>query len=129
MDRRPSTSARDESGAHRHASIRLRNGILALGTLILVSGKAFASSPDARAAHNSAVASGCVKASGLRNARPVGGPIDFDDRVGYTALLIQGNYPQPHMNNKSGQVLCLFNKKSRTPYVSEANGIIESVKR
>lgn len=102
--------------------------ILALSAFVAICGNVHASSPDAWATHNKLVASSCVKASGLRDARPIGDPVDFDDRVGYTALLIQGHYPQPHMKNKIGRVLCLFDKRSRTPYVSEADSIVGSIK-
>jgi len=45
----------------------------------------------------------------------------FDDRVGYSALLIQGKYPQAHMKNKTGQKLCLWNKATKKAYLTEAN--------
>lgn len=80
-----------------------------------------ASSPEAWLAHEKEVTSRCMKASGLRNAKPAGDIIDFDDRVGFTALLIIGTYPQPHMNNRKGHSLCLFDRRTRMPYVSEAN--------
>jgi hypothetical protein len=54
--------------------------------------------------------------------------VDFDDRVGYTAMIIQGHYPQPHMKNQRGRVLCLFEKRSRTAYISSADAIIGSSK-
>jgi hypothetical protein len=46
--------------------------------------------------------------------------VDFDDRLGVGAIVIQGEYPQKHMKNAQGRVLCLFHKKTRTPYISEA---------
>lgn len=96
------------------------------GAILMPYGIAHAASPDAWTTHHRQVASSCVKASGLRDARPAGAPVDFDDRVGYTAIVIQGRYPQPHMENRSGGVLCLFEKRSRTPYVSDADAMIRS---
>ena len=52
--------------------------------------QAHASSPDAWAAYDKAVLTRCTKASSLKNAKPVGNPAQFDDRVDYTALLLQG---------------------------------------
>jgi hypothetical protein len=43
----------------------------------------------------------------------------FDDAVGYDALVVSGTYPQPHMKNQPGKMLCLFNKKTRKASVSE----------
>lgn len=85
-------------------------------------------SPDAWTAHYRQVVSSCIKASGLSDARPAGVPVDFDDRVGYTAIVIQGHYPQPHMEDRNGRVLCLFEKRSRTPYVADADAMIRSRK-
>jgi hypothetical protein len=96
--------------------------------IFTVCGITHAASPDAWAAHHKEVTSGCINASGLRNARLAGEPVDFDDRVGYTAIVIQGHYPQPHMKNRSGRVLCLFEKRSRTPFVSQADALIRAIK-
>ena len=41
--------------------------------------------------------------------------------MGYTALLLQGRYPQKHMNNLLGRELCLFERKSGTAHVTEAD--------
>ena len=82
---------------------------------------AMASSPAAWSAHDREVAESCSKASGLKNAVATGKPIVFDDRVGVTALLVSGRYPQPHMKNQLGRVLCLFDRKSREATVSPAD--------
>ena len=76
-------------------------------------GTAMASSPSSWSAHDKEVAESCSKASGLNNAVATGKPIVFDDRVGVTALLVTGRYPQPHMKNQPGRVLCLFDRKTR----------------
>ena len=94
----------------------------------MASGITYASTPDAWAAYYQGVASSCVKASGLLNARPAGDPVDFEDRIGYTVMVIQGYYPQPLLKNQRGRVLCLFEKRSRKAYVSAADAIIRSSK-
>lgn len=83
-----------------------------------------ATAPDAWAAYYKQVTASCVEASGLRDARPLGDPVDFDDRVGYTAMVIQGRYPQSHMKNKRGRMLCLFDKRSQTAHIAPADAMI-----
>jgi hypothetical protein len=92
-------------------------------TALATQAQAQASSPDAWAAFDKAVLASCTKASGLANAKPVGNAAQFDDRVGYTALLLQGQYPQKHMKGRQGTELCLYNKKSKTAYVTEWDSI------
>ena len=64
---------------------------------------------------------------GLRRRQPIeahktlGKPALFSDDVGYTALLLQGRYPQKHMKNLLGRELCLFERKSGTAHVTEAD--------
>ncbi|MFL6609964.1 MAG: hypothetical protein ACJ8HF_17180, partial [Pseudomonas sp.] len=59
----------------------------------------------------------------LKNAEPVGTAAQFDDRVGYTALLLQGQYPQKHMKGATGTELCLYRKKTQTAFVTEWDSI------
>ncbi|PMW93983.1 hypothetical protein C1X59_29060 [Pseudomonas sp. FW215-R2] len=101
---------------------------LALSVLCLIAPFAHASSPDAWAAHDKAVLASCTKASGLKDAKPVGNAAQFDDRVGYTALLLQGQYPQKHMKGQQGTELCLYNKKSKTAFVTEWDSIRPTAK-
>lgn len=89
---------------------------------------AHASSPDAWAAYDKTVLASCTKASGLKNAKPVGNAAQFDDRVGYTAVLLQGQYPQKHMKGQQGTELCLYNKKSKTAFVTEWDSIRPTAK-
>ncbi|GGK28047.1 hypothetical protein SAMN04490189_3542 [Pseudomonas koreensis] len=91
--------------------------------LAALTSQAHASSPDAWAAYDKAVLASCTKASGLKDAKPVGTPAQFDDRVGYTAVLLQGQYPQKHMKGQQGSELCLYNKKSKTAFVTEWDSI------
>ncbi|ALI02398.1 hypothetical protein C1Y08_12775 [Pseudomonas sp. FW306-02-F02-AA] len=92
-------------------------------SLTAITSQAFASSPDAWAAHDKAVLASCTKASQLSHAKPVGNAAQFDDRVGYTALLLQGQYPQKHMKGQQGTELCLYNKKSKTAYITEWDSV------
>ncbi|MES2511113.1 MAG: hypothetical protein V4625_14375 [Pseudomonadota bacterium] len=94
---------------------------LAVLVVLAASGAAFASTPAAWSDHDKEVAATCAKASGLKDAQPVGTPMAYDDRVGFTALLIQGRYPQPHMKNRVGRELCLFDRETREAAVIEAD--------
>ncbi|WP_212625757.1 hypothetical protein [Pseudomonas sp. PP3] len=101
---------------------------LCLTALTALATQAHASSPDAWAAYDKTVLASCTKASGLKDAKPVGNAAQFDDRVGYTALLLQGQYPQKHMKGAQGTELCLYNKKSKTAYVTEWDSIRPAAK-
>lgn len=81
----------------------------------------YGSSEQAWNKHDQEIKAACIKASQLKNAKTVSNVMLFDDRVGYSALLIQGKYPQSHMKNKTGQELCLWNKTSKKAYLTEAN--------
>lgn len=87
-----------------------------------------AATPNVWAAYERRVVSTCVKASNLRNARPAGEIINFDDRAGFSALVIDGRYPQAHMKNQRSRVLCLFNKRTRKAFISEADSIVEKLR-
>lgn len=78
-----------------------------------------ASGQDAWAQHDRDVATACIKASGLTNAKAVGKPVVFDDTVAQTALLVSGTYPQKHMAGKKGQMLCLYDRKAKTAQAQE----------
>jgi hypothetical protein len=82
---------------------------------------AFGSSEQAWSKHDQDVKAACIKASQLKDAKTVSNVMLFDDRVGYSAILIQGKYPQAHMKNKIGQELCLWNKTSKKAYLTEVN--------
>ncbi|NJP12502.1 MAG: hypothetical protein HC866_26055 [Leptolyngbyaceae cyanobacterium RU_5_1] len=94
---------------------------LLLVTRALLTSTAEASSPDAIKKHQQEVLNRCLKASGLKDPKPVGTIIIFGNDVGYDALMVRGNYPQSHMNNQMGQSLCLFNRRTRQAYVSDAS--------
>ena len=106
----------------------MRTATLAFLCLTARAAQAHASSPDAWAAYDKTVLASCTKASGLKEAKPVGNAAQFDDRVGYTALLLQGQYPQKHMKGAQGTELCLYNKESKTAYVTEWDSIRPATK-
>jgi len=85
----------------------------------LFSTVAQASSDQAWNDHTTQMSHRCIAASGLKDVKAVGKPAEFDDRVGYSALLLEGRYPQKHMNNRKGSELCLFNKQDKTAFVTE----------
>ena len=87
----------------------------------LAAGAINASAPAAWSAHDREVAEACTKASGLKNAVASGKLIVFDDSIAQTALLVSGRYPQPHMNNQAGRVLCLFDRQTREATVAPAD--------
>jgi len=92
--------------------------------LLCLCATAQASSDEAWAAHDQQVIDACVAASQLKDSQPVGRPAEFDDSVGYSALLLQGRYPQAHMKNRQGRELCLFDKKQQRAQVSEWDSIM-----
>lgn len=90
-------------------------------TLLAMAGPAHASSDDAWKEHDRAVIEQCQQASQFPDAAPAGEPVLFDDEAGMTALLIQGHYPQDHMNGQAGQELCLFLRSSQEVYIADAD--------
>jgi hypothetical protein len=98
-------------------------GFLFVSGLLLVA-TAQASTPSAWADHDRQLTQACIAASGLRDARPVGAPIAYDDRVPVTALVLAGRYPQKHMNNRPGRELCVWDRKAGKAYVSEADQLL-----
>ena len=59
----------------------------------------------------------------MSHAKPVGKAAQFDDRVGYSALLLEGQYPQKHMKGQRGTELCLYHKQSKTAHVTEWDSV------
>lgn len=100
--------------------VELRHLTLAF---IIAVAPAQSATPDAWSEHQREVVAACILASNLRNPKVGGDFVDFDDRVGYTAVIIDGRYPQAHMKNKRGRVLCLFDKRNRTAFVSPADSL------
>ena len=92
-----------------------------LPALLLSSTLAHASSEDAWKKSREVMVQACVNASHLSKVRVLGEPIEYDDNTGYSALLLEGRYPQQHMKNKRGRELCLFQRSSGRASVSEAD--------
>lgn len=87
--------------------------------LITVATQAHASSPDAWAALDKKMIDSCIKVSQLKNAKPAGESAEFDDNLGYNALLLKGQYRQAFMKGKTGTELCLYDRKHKRAQVSE----------
>lgn len=86
---------------------------------------AWASSPAAWKDYDQRLTKACIAASGLKDVKPVGGPIQYDNRVPVTALVLAGRYPQKHMNNRPGRELCVWDRKAGKAYVSEADQLLK----
>lgn len=97
--------------------------------LLCPAGPAIGAAEDAWAAYEKEVATACAEASNLRSAKACGKIVEFDDSVGFSALVIDGRYPQPHMQNQRGRVLCLFDKRTRKAFVSGADAMIGKGRR
>ncbi|MET0254468.1 MAG: hypothetical protein ABWZ54_11390 [Luteibacter sp.] len=96
--------------------------VLASGMLVACCAQA--SSPAAWKDYDQRLTKACLAASGLRDVKPVGGPIQYDDRVPVTALVLAGRYPQKHMNNRPGRELCVWDRKAGKAYVAEADQLL-----
>ena len=96
---------------------------------MLISPAALASSANAWQDHDAAVKSACIKASSLSKARAVGNIHLFDDRAGFSALLIEGVYPQKQMKNQRGRELCLYQRTSKQAFIAEADDLQAIEKR
>ncbi|WP_035715413.1 hypothetical protein [Azorhizobium doebereinerae] len=81
--------------------------VLACG--LAAAGPASAASPDAWAELFAKAKAACLTASGLKEARALGTPTDFSDRV---LVLVSGRWPQPHMKNEKATFACLYGKAS-----------------
>ena len=92
----------------------------------VMAGTVLASTPQAWSAYDAEVLKACVAASSLRNPHAAGQRVDFDDSIGYSALLLSGSYPQPHMKNQPGRELCLFDRRTRTAVIAEADGLVRA---
>ncbi|WP_110972789.1 hypothetical protein [Pseudomonas huaxiensis] len=92
---------------------------LTLLSTLLLAGTAQASSDQAWAEHDKQLLRACTQASQLKDVRALGKSAEFDDRTGYSALLLQGRFPQKHMNNRKGTELCLYDRRHKTATVTE----------
>lgn len=95
---------------------------------LLVSTQAMASSSDAWAQHDAQVKAACIKASGLKNAKPLGDIVLFEDNVG-SALLLEGTYPGKNMKNQRGRKLCLYERtEGHKVHITDADTLITKKK-
>lgn len=94
----------------------------------LLAAQAHASSDQAWKEHDARLLSACKAVSGLQDVHPAGQPVLFDDRLGLTALMLEGRYPQPHMKDQRGRELCLFERKSRKAHIAEADTLLDTRK-
>ncbi len=101
----------------------MKTAFVVLLTAACAIGQAQASSAQAWKDLDKAVLAGCLKASQLKDVKPVGSSARFDDRTGFDAVLLQGHYPQKHMNNRQGRELCLYERKTGTASVTEWDSI------
>lgn len=84
----------------------------------------WASTDDAWAEDAKAMKTACLKASQLKKPAVSSDNILFDDSVGYSALVISGHYPQVRLQNKRGSELCLWDRKTKTAHISEADTLL-----
>ena len=93
--------------------------------LLLGSAPAWASTAEAWAGPAPRGGGAGRKTPGLRQVRAGGQVLPFDDEVGYSALLLQGRYPQPHMQGRQGRELCLYRRATGKASVSEADALLK----
>jgi hypothetical protein len=97
--------------------------------LAAITTHANASTSEAWNAMDKAMIDSCLKASQLKNTKPAGSPAMFDDSVGYSALLLKGRYPQPHMKNLAGTELCLYQRQNKKATVTEWDKVMTVPKK
>lgn len=95
--------------------MKLRAVILGLCIAAASAATAEASSPAAWADLFKRASAACVKASALTKAKAVT-PVDFTDKV---LVIVDGQWPQPHMKNAAARFVCLYDKRARTAEASE----------
>lgn len=88
-------------------------------TCAMASGMAHASSTQAWNDYRQQMVKSCLAATQFKNAHVLGKPAEFDDRVAYSALLIEGVYPQKHMKQRTGTELCLYDRQRQQAFVTE----------
>lgn len=96
---------------------------LLLPAMLVTTSLAQASSDEAWQKSRQVMKQACINASTLSKVRVLGDAIAYDDSVGYSALLLEGRYPQAQMKNKRGRELCLFQRSSGRASVSEADAL------
>ncbi|WNW13622.1 hypothetical protein RRX38_21485 [Pseudomonas sp. DTU_2021_1001937_2_SI_NGA_ILE_001] len=101
----------------------MKPALLLLASLALGITQAQASTPQSWKQLDKTAQAACLKASQLKDVKTIGNSARFADTVGYDALLLEGRYPQKHMNNRRGTELCLFHRQSGQASVTEWDSI------
>jgi heat shock protein HslJ len=83
-----------------------------------VAAPAMAATPESYAKLDKATKAACIKAAGLNDAS-VGPSVRFSDRMLIDARIVEGTWPQTHMNGAKASMLCLYNRKSKRVEVQE----------
>jgi hypothetical protein len=96
--------------------------------MLLLAGSAMGASTPQWTEHETEVIESCSEISQLRNPKPAGKVIEFDERAGVSAVVITGLYPQTHPRSQRGQVLCLFNRLTRTPFIADAEELMGKIR-
>lgn len=94
-------------------------------SFICISYTAHASTAEAWKKHDQTLKTACIKASQLKNTKIVSDIMSFDDRVGYSAVVLEGHYPQAHMKNRLGRELCLWQKSRQKASITEADTLLK----
>lgn len=101
-----------------------RRALLGLGLAFTFAAPVHASSDAAWAAHRRDVVNACLQATDLGQARPAGDLIEFDDRIGLTALAVTGIEASKGAKPRRARVLCIFDRKTRYAQVADADALL-----
>lgn len=86
--------------------------------IFTVAWPAMSATPESYAKLDKVTEAACDKASNL-NSAIVGPVIRYSDRTGIDARIVDGTWPQPHMNGAKARMLCLYNRKNKRVEVQE----------
>lgn len=70
-------------------------------------------------------AKACEQESGLKRARALGEPVDFEAKV---LVIVEGRWPQKHMKNKLAHYACLYDKRAKSAEAHEVQTIRPDVR-
>jgi len=112
------------SCSHARRPALFRCALLGLGLSLSLAAPVQASSDAAWAAHRRDVVNACLQATDLGQARPAGELIEFDDRIGLTALAVTGIESVKGAKPRRARVLCVFDRKTRYAQVAEADALL-----
>ncbi len=93
---------------------------IVLGLLSFVTSPAGASSTDAWKQLAQQAKLRCIQASHFKGAK-ASEPVVFSDESGQLAVLVTGTFPQVSLKGAKGTNLCLYDRRSKTAQVEEAN--------